>query len=157
MRRLRELGWGAGAGVGAGGGGDCGGGGGVGIGGAGGTGERFGEFISAAMAVHNVPEGLATSLVLVPRGTPVLEAFLWAVLTSLPQPLFAVPAFLFVQRFCALLPLGLGFAAGAMTWVAAVELHPEAVAEVGARRAAAVALAAALAMGYAQVLLREHA
>ena len=131
----------------------AGGGGSDGSGGGGGGGGRFGEFISAAMAVHNVPEGLATSLVLVPRGTPLLEAFLWAVMTSLPQPLFAVPAYLFVTRFAALQPLGLGFAAGAMSFVALRELVPEAVAEIGATRASAVLAAAFAGMWYAQLQL----
>ncbi|WP_266096579.1 hypothetical protein [Rubrobacter marinus] len=41
---------------------------GVAIGVAFGGGEAFGLFIALALAVHNVPEGLAISLVLVPRG-----------------------------------------------------------------------------------------
>jgi zinc transporter ZupT len=39
----------------------------------GGSGE-LATFITAAIAVHNIPEGLAISLVLVPRGTPVWRA-----------------------------------------------------------------------------------
>jgi zinc transporter, ZIP family len=33
--------------------------------------SEFGTFISLAIAVHNVPEGIAISLVLVPQGEPV--------------------------------------------------------------------------------------
>jgi zinc transporter ZupT len=47
---------------------------GVGVGVSFGGGEELGVFITAAIAVHNIPEGLAISLVLVPRGTPVWTA-----------------------------------------------------------------------------------
>jgi zinc transporter, ZIP family len=100
---------------------------GVGVGVSFGQGERFGLAIAVAMAVHNVPEGLAISLVLIPRGVSVRGAAGWSVFSSLPQPLMAVPAFLFFETFQALLPLGLGFAAGAMLWMVAAELVPDAV------------------------------
>lgn len=93
--------------------------------------SRFGQFVSTTMAVHNIPEGLATCLILVPRGAPLIEAFLWAVFTSIPQPIFAPLAYISVSRFAALQPIGLGFAAGAMGYVATLELLPEAIAEIG--------------------------
>jgi len=59
----------------------------------------------------------------------------------------------FVTRFAALQPLGLGFAAGAMSFVALRELVPEAVAEIGAPRAGAVLAAAFAGMWWAQLQL----
>lgn len=91
----------------------------------GGSGD-LATFITAAIAVHNIPEGLAISLVLVPRGTPVWQAALWSVFSSLPQPIAAVPAYLAVEEFTPFLPVGFGIAAGAMIWMVFSELIPDA-------------------------------
>ena len=106
---------------------------GVGVGVAYGGGAALGVFITLAIAIHNIPEGLAISLVLVPRGTPVLAAAGWSIFTSLPQPLVAAPAFLFVEAFRPFLPVGFGFAAGAMTWLVFAELLPDAQEEMQPR------------------------
>jgi zinc transporter ZupT len=126
---------------------------GIGVGVSFGDGATLGALIAVAIAVHNVPEGLAISLVLVPRGVPVRRAAAWSVFSSLPQPLMAVPAFFFVETFERFLPAGLGFAAGAMLWVVAAELLPEAVDEAPVRSVAAVTLASAGAMVAFQVAL----
>jgi zinc transporter, ZIP family len=119
---------------------------GVGVGVSFGGGDELGLVIALAIAIHNIPEGLAISLVLVPRGVSVGRAAAWSVFSSLPQPLMAVPAFLFVETFEPLLPVGLGFAAGAMAWMVAVDLVPEAVRVAPVLRIALVGLAAAAAM-----------
>lgn len=126
---------------------------GVGVGVAFGGGNDFGVFITAAIALHNVPEGLAISLVLVPRGSPVWKAAMWSVISSVPQPLMAVPAFLFVQVFEPFLPVGLGLAAGAMIWMAASELFPDALENAPANSAAITTTLAVAAMTLFQVWL----
>ena len=39
----------------------------------------------------------------------------------------AVPSYMFVETFSALLPVALGFAAGCMVWIAFAELVPDAL------------------------------
>lgn len=126
---------------------------GVGVGVSFGGGETLGLVIALAIAVHNVPEGLAISLVLVPRGVSVIRAAGWSVFSSLPQPLMALPAFVFVETFEPFLPVGLGFAAGAMLWMVAAELLPEAVEEASVRAVAAVGIPSAAAMVLLQASL----
>ncbi|WP_296642521.1 ZIP family metal transporter [Roseinatronobacter sp.] len=99
---------------------------GIGVGVAFGGGRPLGDLITLAIALHNVPEGLAIALIMVPRGASVAKAGWWAIVSSLPQPLLAVPAFLFVLYFEPVLPVGLGLAAGAMLWMIFSELLPEA-------------------------------
>jgi zinc transporter, ZIP family len=127
---------------------------GIGIGVSFGGGQALGLFISVALAVHNIPEGLAISLVLVPRGVSVARAAWWSVFSSLPQPLMAVPAFLFVGLFQELLPYGLGFAAGAMIWMVFSELVPDALEEASSDLVAVVLTASVVAMVAFQVLIR---
>ena len=119
---------------------------GVGVGVAFGVEEQLGILIGLAIAVHNIPEGLAISLVLVPRGTAPRTAAAWSVFSSLPQPLMAVPAFLFVEEFSVFLPVGLGFAAGAMIWLVAADLLPEALEAARPSIVAGVVATSAIAM-----------
>jgi zinc transporter, ZIP family len=112
------------------------------------------ETIVLAIAVHNIPERLAISLVLVPRGVGVGRAALWSVFSSLPQPLMAVPAFLFVAFFEPLLPFGLGFAGGAMIWMVFSELVPDALEETRSELVAVVVTLAVAAMVAFQFLIR---
>lgn len=90
-------------------------------------GQEFGIFVATAIAVHNIPEGLAISIVLIPREVKTWKAIFWAIFSSIPQPLLAVPAFLFVEKFRTYLPVGLGIAGGAMVWMVTAELLPDAL------------------------------
>lgn len=108
--------------------------------------NSFGLLISVAIAIHNIPEGLAISLVLIPRGTSVSRAALLSIFSSLPQPLMAVPAFVFVLIFRPLLPVGLGLAAGAMFYMVFKELLPEALESMSPRVVYPVALLAVIGM-----------
>jgi len=127
---------------------------GVGVGVAFGSGAEFGIFVAVAIAVHNVPEGLAISLVMVPRGMPVSKAALYSVLSSLPQPLVAVPAYLFVTAVRPFQPVGLGIASGAMLWMVIGDLLPGAREDAPDTQIALVATLAAAAMVLLQVTLR---
>jgi zinc transporter, ZIP family len=126
---------------------------GVGVGVSFGDSQTLGVLISAAIAVHNIPEGLAIALVLVPRGISVARAAGWSVFSSLPQVLMAVPAFLLVESVEPFLPFGLGFAAGAMVWLVAAQLVPDALRTVRPLPVAAAMAAAATAMVGLQLAL----
>jgi hypothetical protein len=58
-----------------------------------------GVLTTLAIGVHNIPEGLAKATVLVGQGVTPRRALLWSVATCLPQPLVAVPSFIFVEAF----------------------------------------------------------
>jgi zinc transporter ZupT len=110
-----------------------------------GGGITLATVITIAIAIHNIPEGVAISAVLRPQGVSTLRCAGWSIFSSLPQPLMAVPAFLFVETFREVLPYGLGFAAGAMVFMVLEELLPEAF-HTG-RRAPVATLAAIAAIG----------
>jgi zinc transporter ZupT len=121
---------------------------GVGVGVSFGGGQKLGLFITVAIAIHNIPEGLAIAMVMVPKGTKPWKAGLWGIFSGLPQPLMAVPAFLFVLLFEPWLPLGLGLAAGAMIWMVFAELIPEAY----DRGASGTAIGIAVTLAFAALL-----
>ena len=114
---------------------------------------EFGIFIAIAIAVHNIPEGLAISLVMVPQGTSPIKAVLWSIFSSLPQPLMAIPAFLFVEVFEEYLPFGLGLAAGAMIWMVFADLIPEALNKCSSRKVGLWVTLAILAMSAFQIFI----
>ncbi|XP_010938053.1 putative zinc transporter At3g08650 isoform X1 [Elaeis guineensis] len=99
---------------------------GVGVSFAGSKGLSQGLLVTLAIAVHNIPEGLAVSMVLSSRGVSPQNAMLWSFITSLPQPIVAVPSFLCADAFHKVLPFCTGFAAGCMIWMVIAEVLPDA-------------------------------
>ncbi|MBZ9787582.1 ZIP family metal transporter [Psychroflexus sp. CAK57W] len=126
---------------------------GVGVGVSFGGEEGFGVFMSVAIAIHNIPEGLAISLVLIPKGMSTWKAAGWSVVSSLPQPLLAIPAFLFVSAFKSFLPVGLGLAAGAMIWMVFSDLVPDALENAKKQHVATIATVSIALMMLFQVLM----
>ncbi|SIR30222.1 zinc transporter, ZIP family [Haladaptatus litoreus] len=87
-------------------------------------------FMTVAISIHNVPEGVAISIPLRSMGVSNWRMVWWSVFSSLPQPIGAVIAFYFVRTAREFLPIGFGFAAGAMIYLVVSEFIPEAL-EVG--------------------------
>nr|GEV72129.1 putative zinc transporter At3g08650 [Tanacetum cinerariifolium] len=112
---------------------------GVGVSFAGSKGLSQGLLITLAIAVHNIPEGLAVSMVLASRGISPQNAMLWSVITSLPQPLVAVPSFICADAFNKMLPFCTGFAAGCMIWMVVAEVLPDAFKEASPSHVASAA------------------
>ncbi|KAL5741143.1 hypothetical protein ACOSP7_027875 [Xanthoceras sorbifolium] len=122
---------------------------GVGVSFAGSKGFSQGLLVTLAIAVHNIPEGLAVSMVLASRGVSPQNAMLWSIITSLPQPIVAVPSFMCADAFNKFLPFCTGFAAGCMIWMVVAEVLPDAFKEASP---SSVASAATLSVAFMEAL-----
>jgi zinc transporter ZupT len=119
-----------------------------------GGGEWLGIWVAVALSVHNIAEGLAVSLVLIPRAVRMWVASFWVIFTSIPQPVLAPPpAFLAVEVARPLLPIGLGFAEGAMLRMVFCELLPDALEEGSSNTVAIVAVISAITMTTFQAVM----
>jgi ZIP family zinc transporter len=89
--------------------------------------NHLGDYIALAIAIHNIPEGLAVAVPMRAAGASIWRCFWAAVLTSIPQPIAAVPAAYVSWLFQPIMPILMGFAAGAMIFLVILELIPEAL------------------------------
>ncbi len=90
------------------------------------TGELVtGLLLAITIAIHNIPEGVALTLALRPKGVSIAKCAWYAILSSLPQPIAAAPAYLIATAVRPFLPFGLGFASGAMLLLVVKELVPD--------------------------------
>jgi len=103
-------------------------------------------FVILAIALQNIPEGTSVAIPMAAAGFSRSRQFWAAVLTSVPQPIGALGAFLLVEHVTGLLPASFAFAAGAMLTLVAFELVPEAFGRGDLARATAGTLAGAAVM-----------
>ncbi len=91
-----------------------------------GSGEMKNGFVLAiAIALQNIPEGLAVALPLVGLGYNKWRAVGIAALTGLVEPVGGLLGITMVTVFQPILPIAMGFAAGAMLFVISEEIIPE--------------------------------
>lgn len=103
-------------------------------------------FVILAIGLQNVPEGTSVAVPMAEAGYSHRQQFWAAVLTSVPQPIGAVIAYLLVRTFEDLLAVSFGFAAGAMLSLVASDLAPRALRGGGAQRGTLGALGGAAVM-----------
>ena len=91
-----------------------------------GSGEmKNGVVLAIAIALQNIPEGLAVALPLVGLGYNKWKAVGIATLTGLVEPIGGLLGITMVTVFQPILPIAMGFAAGAMLFVISEEIIPE--------------------------------
>jgi len=101
-------------------------------------------FVILAIGLQNVPEGTSVAIPMAEAGFSRSRQFWAAVLTSAPQPVGAVIAYLAVESVQALLPISFAFAAGAMLALIATDLLPRALRLGGLRGPVGMLLGAAV-------------
>jgi ZIP family zinc transporter len=91
-----------------------------------GTGDMSnGIVLAIAIALQNIPEGLAVAMPLVALGYRPWRAVGVATLTGLVEPVGGLLGVSMVTVFSPILPIAMGFAAGAMLFVISEEIIPE--------------------------------
>ena len=91
-----------------------------------GSGEmKNGVVLAIAIALQNIPEGLVVALPLVGLGYNKWKAVGIATLTGLVEPIGGLLGITMVTVFQPILPIAMGFAAGAMLFVISEEIIPE--------------------------------
>lgn len=101
-----------------------------------------GHLVTASIALHNVPEGLAVTMAFMSRGLPWRTSAVMAVLCNLSQPVVSVLTYNAVVG-SAVVNTGLAFAAACMLWIVCFDLVPESLEHKTITRAKAASLLAA--------------
>jgi ZIP family zinc transporter len=93
----------------------------------------------AGIAIQNFPEGAIISAPLALEGMNKTKAFVYGSMSGIVEPIFAVITFFAVRFILPVLPFLLSFAAGAMIYVVADDLIPEAKEEGGSAAMSVIA------------------
>lgn len=88
--------------------------------------EQAALILSIGIAIQNFPEGAVVSMPLKETGISKFKAFIYGVLSGIVEPFAAIIALLLTFQVSVILPYALSFAAGAMIYVVADELIPQA-------------------------------
>lgn len=115
-------------------------------------GAEAGLAVAVAIGIQNVPEGFAAAAPLLQAGVSRRKAALVALGTGLVEPPMALLAYAATDTLSGILPFGYGFAAGAMLYVVVDELVPESHG-TGYERPATVSLLG----GFALLLVLDNA
>lgn len=82
--------------------------------------------LAIGIGIQNFPEGLAVSLPLHAAGFSMMKSFWYGQLSGMVEPVFGVLGAVAVTVASTILPYALSFAAGAMIYIVADDILPEA-------------------------------
>lgn len=111
----------------------------------------IGLSLAIAVALQNIPEGLAVALPLVALGYSRPQAIVIAAMTGLIEPVGGILGVLLATAFVPVLPLGMGIAGGAMLFVISEDIIPQSQAGVQARHATFAML-----MGFVVMMILDN-
>ncbi|MDN4525051.1 ZIP family metal transporter [Fictibacillus sp. NE201] len=87
--------------------------------------SELGSLVSFSIGLQNIPEGFLVCLFLVTNKIPRLQAFLYTAFTGVIELVSSLIGLQLSDAFFGIVPYGLAFAAGAMLFVVYKELIPE--------------------------------
>ncbi|AUL99286.1 ZIP family metal transporter [Rhodocyclaceae bacterium] len=115
------------------------------------AGQASAQAVATGISLQNVPEGLIVAMALAAAGYGRALAFAVAAASGVVEPAAALAGSLAVSQSAALLPWGLGAAAGAMLFVVSHEIIPE-----SHRRGHETLATAGLVVGFVGMLLMDN-
>ncbi|MFH2106324.1 MAG: ZIP family metal transporter [Candidatus Micrarchaeota archaeon] len=112
----------------------------------------LGWLVTAAIAIQDIPEGFVISGPLACFGINTKKSVLWGVFSGFVEFMAAIFGYMFLSLATTTTPFALAFSAGAMTYVAFIELLKDAYQEKGLKIVMPAVLGAVCAMGLGIVL-----